>query len=135
VFEHFPDNYRWSFAGRNAPRCGAQIGEIHWSLRHLLNETDLTCREWSEAWADTAAEQERRAELDLERRFRIRASERLLTASAFHITDERQIDRGERSRQRIARASRPSSKERSHLARIPTDLDRLADPIHSRGGT
>ena len=96
MYEYFAGNYRWSFAVHNALRCGAQIGEIDRALRDLRTTDEPSEDDWAAAWTGAAEAQERLARRDLDRGFRISAGERLLKASVFHITAERQLDRGER---------------------------------------
>jgi dienelactone hydrolase len=113
VFSYFPKNYMWSSALMLSLMAGGDLGQIdrHLApLREVDNEADTDA--WTKAWDGAGAEQAEFAEQDLRRGVRRSAVARLLRASNYYLTGERQtppgpakMDSYQRARAAFARAA------------------------------
>jgi dipeptidyl aminopeptidase/acylaminoacyl peptidase len=93
VFYYFPNNYMWSSALTLSMMAGGQLNQIDRWLSPLRDgEPDIN--EWTKAWDSAATQQEEHAADDLRRGFRRSAGERLLRASTYYLTGERQTPLG-----------------------------------------
>jgi dienelactone hydrolase len=94
MFQYFPGNYPWSSAFNLALMAGGTVGELHRGLQ-ALREGDPDSDEWAAAWEAMARQQEASAERDLAAGRMKSASARLLRASVYHQSGERQIPPGD----------------------------------------
>jgi Esterase FrsA-like len=89
VFQYFPDNYMWSSGLNLAMMAGGDLGQIDRWLSPL-RQGDPDVDAWTKAWDSAGAQQEEHAIDDLRRGFARSAGERLLRASTYYLTGERQ---------------------------------------------
>jgi len=93
VFYYFPNNYMWSSALTLSMMGGGQLNQIDRWLSPLRHG-DPTIDDWTKAWDSASVQQEEHAADDLCRGFLRSAGERLLRASTYYLTGERQTPLG-----------------------------------------
>lgn len=94
MFQYFPGNYPWSSAFNLALMAGATVGELHRGLSEL-RDGEPDGEQWSAAWEAMARQQEKLAQRDVEAGRPKSASARLLRATVYHQSGERQIPPGD----------------------------------------
>jgi dipeptidyl aminopeptidase/acylaminoacyl peptidase len=94
VFSYFPGNYAWSTSVNLALMAGGTIGDIHRWLAPLRDSGSTDVYEWGAAWSAMGHQQEALAEIDVRAGHLTTAGTRLLRASVYHASGQRQIPPG-----------------------------------------
>jgi dipeptidyl aminopeptidase/acylaminoacyl peptidase len=94
VFEYFPGNYSWSTSVNLALTAGGTISDIHRGLARLRDSGSTDVYEWGAAWSAMGHQHERLAGIDVRGGHLTTAGTRLLRATVYHATGQRQIPPG-----------------------------------------
>jgi alpha-beta hydrolase superfamily lysophospholipase len=94
MFEYFPNNYTWSSAVNLALMAGGDLGQMDRFLKPLLQMSQASAEDWTNAWHDMGVQQTLLAAGDVAAGRRLSAAARYLRASTYLLTGERQTPPG-----------------------------------------